>query len=715
MLKMLLKGVPVNYNPDIALNLIYENPFFYNDRIPSTHSLNFELPATRHNLNLFLHPNRINTYGAFKEYDGFDIYFSTVKILTGVLVVQEFEKNIKCFFRGSVITDEMRKSLPDVEMEQFNFGGERDSHDFYSTDFYGYFYRETIQGTLSNPDAKFVAPPVAVKDIKWPRLENQAIVPEWGGNLAANLMYFNFFNARDEEYMLFDDVNTAHTIVFPAVKIWYIFDHFFGNSLDQNPFASGDLKRLTLLSTFHPRWKERMGYSGYQSMLLDVYPSDLYENEGYFYLNSFLPQLPANDLIKESLKLICHSLYPAGNRFRVRSNEAVLAGTDSVNWSGKQIGRLTLSDQEGQTYTYGYAEAVPDINPSDYDNVVSTIHQMFQYPMGGEEDLEIYVTSTKEAYKKILREKANSGTPDRFDYELIGSAMGRGEGTSGFEMKSNMVPVTMSIKEYWADHYDDVGIKFGSWYVPVWEGDRLLRPDKLHIGLFHGLQDTHTELPGGSENNPNRYPLMAPHNYNAYGERQGGLSLEWEGPYGLINLYHRAYMNYMQAKKKKVSSLFTLSALDIKNMDMSKKVHLRGVNFLIEKIELTIRQRKMEPASIDLIESDIEGIFDGHESADSSGGGIGPELGDCYTIEIDTEVFDTESQTLTVQRQRPGAEQEERSWNSYFYTQEGFIITVAICSVSAPVLKVDGILIDPILGVTVNTGGTCSSDATCLS
>jgi hypothetical protein len=208
---------------------------------------------------------------------------------------------------------------------------------------------------------------------------------------------------------------------------------------------------------------------------------------------------------------------------------------------------------------------------------------------------------------------------------------------------------------------------------------------------------------------------LAPHNYNAYGERQGSLSLEWEGPYGLINLYHRAYMNYIKAKKKKVRSLFVLKPLDIANLDMSKKIHLRGINFFIERVELTIRQNKIEPAAVELIESDIEGIFDGYESADSSGGGIGPEYGDCYTIEIETETFDTEAQVLTIQRQRPGAEQEEKPWSSYFYNQSGFMITVSICSVTAPVLKVDGLSQDPILGITVTTGGSCLSDAECLS
>lgn len=299
-----------------------------------------------------------------------------------------------------------------------------------------------------------------------------------------------------------------------------------------------------------------MYHGGRRGMLMDVYPFDLYEDNGYFYLNSFLPAIPANDLIKECLKLICSSLYPSGNRFLIRPNHEVLASTSTVNWSSKQIGKLTLSDQPGQAYVYGYTNTVPPTSDSDQENVVNTIHQMFQYPMGDEKEMEIYVKSTKELYRKTLREKPNTTADDRFEFELLGSSMGLGIKESGFEMKSELTPIPMSVYEYWADHYEESGIPFGSWYVPDWEGERKVRPDKMYIGLYHGLQDAHTELPGGSVSSPNRYPLLAPHNYNAYGQRQGELSLEWEGPYGLINLYHRAYMNYMEASKRKcVASL----------------------------------------------------------------------------------------------------------------------------------------------------------------
>src|SRR5690606_705843 len=75
MLKITLNGTPLNIPPDLQLNLIFENPLLFNDRIPSSHSLSFDLPATAHNLRIFGNPNRLNSAVVFREYNGLDIFF----------------------------------------------------------------------------------------------------------------------------------------------------------------------------------------------------------------------------------------------------------------------------------------------------------------------------------------------------------------------------------------------------------------------------------------------------------------------------------------------------------------------------------------------------------------------------------------------------------------------------------------------------------------
>jgi len=603
MLKMLLRGVPVNYPPDISLNLIYENPFFFNDRIPSNHSLNFSLPPTNHNLKLFNRPDRINSFNSFREYDGFEIYFGTVRILSGVLVVQEFERDIKCFFRGSVITDGMRSSLFQLPMAFYGFGTNTASNNLFSPDFWGDGYRQLIQPTLFN-NADFCAPVMRIADEPWPYLGNPDAIPTDAGNFATLKQYVNFFNARDEQYVLFGGSAPIHTVVFPFPRARYIFEAFFDGRLDVNPFASGELQKIVLTNTYHPRYNESL-LSIRRGILLDGYSSAEEAPDNFFYLNSFLPSLPANEMVRELLKLVAATMFPAGNGFRIRTNTDILADSNRVNWDAKRINLLTISKQEGQSYAYGYGQAVAGIE--DFEGVeVDTVLEMYNYSVPSEGEINIYVRDTKELWNKRLRPKADPSDPQRYFFELKGSGLGArsGDDQGGFEMKPNLEPVRMGIHEYWHENTNFGGIELGSWYVPEFTGNRLSRPERPQIGLFHGARESFSTL-AGSVSSPNLYPLMTPHNYDARGNRLGDLSLEWEGPDGLLANFHGDYRDYISQAKRFVRGLFLLSSLDLKNMDLSRKVYLRGMNFFVERINITIRQGKIEPAQVDLVQADL--------------------------------------------------------------------------------------------------------------
>ncbi|WP_162343236.1 hypothetical protein [Cyclobacterium salsum] len=603
MLKMLLKGVPVNYPPDISLNLIYENPFFFNDRIPSNHSLNFSLPATNHNLTLFNRPDRLNSFNSFKEYDGFEIYFGTVRILSGVLVVQEFERDIKCFFRGSVITDGMKSPLFQLPMTYYGFGTSTGSNNLFNSDFWASNYRELIWPTLFN-NSDFCAPVMRLADEPWPYLNDPNDIPKNAGNFASLKQYINFFNAREENYVLFGSSSPVHTVVFPFPRARYIFEAFFDGRLDVNPFASGELQKIVLSSTYHPRYNESL-LSIRRGILLDGYSSGGEAPDNFFYLNSFLPSLPANEMVRELLKLVAATMFPAGNGFSIRTNADILADTSLVNWDAKRINRLTISKREGQNYAYGYGQAVEGIE--EFNGVeVDTVLDLFNYQVPSEGEIDVYVRDTKELWTKRLREKSDPQDPQRYLFDLKGTGLGAApsEDQGGFDMKPNLEPVRMGIHEYWHEDSNSNGIELGSWYVPEFRGNRLARPERPQIGLFHGVRESFSTLTG-SENSPNLYPLMTPHNYDAHGNRLGNLSLEWEGSDGLLSNFHSAYRDYIAADKRSIRGLFLLNALDLKNLNLSRKVYLRGMNFFIERINITIRQNKIEPAQVDLVQGDL--------------------------------------------------------------------------------------------------------------
>lgn len=616
MLRLTLNGTPLQLPADIHLNLIFENPLMYNDRIPSSHSLSFNLPATPHNLRILGHPNRLNVRGAFREFNGLDIFYQAQKILTGVLIVSRFDKAIVCFFRGSVITDEMRLPLNEMPLGEFNFGNNRGASNpfnFYDGISWGSDYRDLIhRGIYTDPsmsNGSFVCPPMRVKEAVWPYLSDENSIPSIYGNAASSRMYLNFWNAKDEQYMMLDGVTPVHTACFPFPFLHAVVEAFFAGQVDRNPFSEGDLSRIVLTSTFHERFTDML-LPLRRGILLDGYATDAGGVDNFFFINSFMASIPANELIREALKLISATLYPSGHGFTLQSNSDLIESKNLVDWNSKLMGKMILSTRAAQRYDFGYNDG--DAAMEDMQAVeVTSIKDMVDLPVGSEGELDIYVTSTRELYNKRLRQKADPLDPDRFSYELVSSAMGKRKSTesggNGYNMTSSLQPVKMTVDQYWSENAAEFNepIEFGDWYVPTFSGDRLERPAIPQIGLYLGVRETFSNLTGSVTSPYNLYPLLSPHNVDGRGNKIGDLSLQWEGPDGLLEKYHMPFKNWVEKDKTAVSADILLSSRDLRNLDLSQKVHLRGKNFFIERLSITIQKDKLQPAQVELIEADL--------------------------------------------------------------------------------------------------------------
>ena len=60
-------GVSLDLPEDFRLNMICENPLMLEDRIPAPYSVQFEVPSTIKNLQVFGMPNRIAANGLVKK------------------------------------------------------------------------------------------------------------------------------------------------------------------------------------------------------------------------------------------------------------------------------------------------------------------------------------------------------------------------------------------------------------------------------------------------------------------------------------------------------------------------------------------------------------------------------------------------------------------------------------------------------------------------
>ncbi|MEQ8548752.1 MAG: hypothetical protein RIC03_12620 [Cyclobacteriaceae bacterium] len=602
MLKIAIDGNSFDLYPDMSLNLIYENPLFVTDRIPTAHSLFSTLPPTRHNLKLLGYPNRLNIKTKVREYANLRVLFGPHTFLKGVLLVTEFDKDIKFYIRGAIFSDEIRGSISSADLDQENFGdvGSRFTPNYYLNGDMGYEYREFIEGTLTGPDDVRVAP-IRIKEVMFP---GGSPAPTLNGWFATTVMYFSYFNPNREEFMLGYPSFQAHTVCFPLLTLKYLVSEIFGSSLVNNPFAVGELADLVLTSTFHPKFSSVV-LSAYRGMLLD---STEIDNNQFLELESFSSAMAFNEMLKQVMKLFCMTLFVKGNSFEFKYNKDILADTSKSNWSDKLIGELAHWLEPGLNYAYGYSDCTCKEKPAGIIEV-NNIEDLALQTVTDDNEKEIYVTNTNQLFnlKNRFDDETGGVSPEyEFETEVLDPGYGSAPNTpkSGFNLISTVTPLPINIHPYW---WENTGspISFGRWYVPEWSGDRLLRPEIPNILIFRGLRDTLTNKAGSDPAVKDKYPYLSAHNVDAYGQRLGDLSLHWEGADGLKTNYHTEFQSWIEADKVKARGIFRLSALDLKNLDMSERKHVDGMDFIPEKVEVSFKVNKIEPARVTLVEAPI--------------------------------------------------------------------------------------------------------------
>ena len=595
MLKILLNGNALILPDDIQINLVYENPLFLVDRIPAAHTLSFNLPAVHSNLAQLGHPERLASNMKFLEYENCQIYFGPRLILSGVLVVKKFNKDIQVFVRESAYPDNVKLPMYEMELDRYDFGtGDRFAPDFDTDPDFAYNYRELIESSVSGSE-EFVAAPVRILDTDGPFLEDQNEIPASSGYYASSIQYLNFWNANAGDYIL-PTASTKHCVIFPFPFLHYVVDQMFGDTLKSNPFSTGELAKLVLCNFFHPQYNSEL-FTEYHGILLDS-DDTVDDVENYFELSSFSPSMKSNEMFKQVLKMICATLFIRGGKFEILFNQNIIDDDEQVNWTNKLIGDLEINQVPGKNYRYGYAQ-YNDHYPTINLEQVADIDELHDQTVAQDEEKDFYVTGSNQVITMKMRTKAMPTDPDRFDYLVKSSGYAGNEAADNtYQVVSDIAPLNMSIHDYWWENAKAPTLDFEQWYVSEWKGDRLVRHDRPAIMLFHGLQSTlYDNIP------PEQYPFISGHNINPFGAKIGDLSLQWEGDDGLLETYHKPFLAWVEKDKVGIRNSFLLTADDLRSLDLTKKHYVRCKNFYIERLEVTIHFDHISPASVTMVEA----------------------------------------------------------------------------------------------------------------
>lgn len=622
MLEIISNNVSLDLPDDIQINFIIENPLMQSDRIPVPFTLDFDLDPSPKNLKEFDFPSRVTSFRK-KEFPVI-IRFEGINITSGLLKLKSYDKTLKVNFKGVSVFDELTTKLYDVEMEKYDFGvatqvkNGKGKWGINRNDPYNFAGRYRKLHNETDTNTKFVLAPIRTSEDDWTRINKEVILTFIGATVKVNVNlvmptnsadneYINFYNFRDFEFNITSNYNITklpefysspiyNTRAFPLPYLGYIFDVCFKNSLVENPFAQGELSKLVLVHPYHPNYKRITGFfedDEFEGMLFDNSANQSGSFAPFYKLNSFMPNMSANEFLKEILKLFCSSLFPEGDKFKIIRNEDVLANQTTEDWSLMLIDELKFELQSGQAYKYGYEEIeeTPISVPSE--NVLQTIKDLIDVNVGPESNYiaDFKVQSTGEYYTK---EVSSTGAT----YKRLNSGYGKSAETSNeaYDTSSLITPLPMGIYDYWIEKHPDPQIvpNTGKAYVPTYSGDRMNRQTKANIMFYRGLK------PGFVAGR--KYPLLTAGNYDGFGNKIGDYSLAWEGEDGLLNKFHKSHKEWIEREKLRASGEFRLTPMDFKMLDLSIRKYINGRRFFVEKLNVTFTKTTIQPAVIDFLE-----------------------------------------------------------------------------------------------------------------
>lgn len=631
MLKIFVNNQAVDLLEDIQINLTIENPFMQADRIPAPYSLSFTLPPTPNNLKIFNWPNRMTSYKVSQTFNC-RILFQALTIAQGVLDLSPYDNSIRVNFRGITITEKLKDKLFNIDLGAYEFsGGETGMPDFDNQSNFGGKYK-LLAARAANGQEDFVFGPVRVQT-GTPLLPMIVGEPPTGRPARGQSVpgrpddmmdseYINFWNPKSIRASIQENTSPlptgvankyAHASIFPFPRVRYLFDCIFGDTLHENIFSSEELEDLIIINSFHPRWNNR-NWNFFQENLAGM----LFNNKPpfvpnpvappgtnylpHFEIKTFMPNIPAIELVKDVLKIFCLSLFVRQDKFFLKFNRDILLDKTQIeNWSSKLINQPVFGLSEVQSYKYGYEGYDKKEDSEGYFFEVENVRDVYvpvftpdpSRPYDANEQ-QYRVASTKQEIKRWVTEERQE-----IEYEVISSDFGGNKDVEGasIDMVSRLKPLPMTIGKYWWERklraVDQPDIE--GWHVPIWEGERKERPTESYIMFYRGMKQT---FHAGTS-----YPYITPYNIDASGEKIGELSLSWEGNHGLIHKFHEEYKEWTEKSKVRFTTPLLLSPIDFQNLDLSKKKYINGRNFFIEKIQVTIRHNRIDPAMVDFLEA----------------------------------------------------------------------------------------------------------------
>lgn len=543
-------GIPIDLSPDQELAMTIENPLFATDRIPVAWTTDFEGPASERNCALFGFPNAMLIPAARREING-EMRINSIPALIGKLkIVGPSFGKLKFTFTGASIEDSLTGTLKDAAFNKWNFGQR--------------------YGDPEDPDAD----PVGEGYERFVKLMEEA-----GRNAREDFATPLMIRESVRNVGEFHDNNTGITYL----------------NYRQSNFVIPVVKLKYILQTLLPDYEIDAALSAYVGNIGVVAPyrtngliSDNkfggldQDEEGNFILDlaQGMPNVSIVEFVENMLTTFCASIFITKAGKRILSNQSIMESRDFADWSDKISDEIEQEFEQGQNYEYGYS-AITDNEVTGAISDCQTIADCLNYPSGA----VVRCLATQDIYVVIDREVVASEI-----FYVKGLDLLKQEGAivkeppandrDVFSATSKFIPVKCvpynfhykwGISEYAANVMTPIVD------VPLPGG---ARPDKIQFGTLctsyknffsNAVQFTSNGFYGLESN-----------------WAVGSHTLYMNGGYGLYERLHRDFAEWLDKDKAQTSARVNLSASDIANLEIWKKVMLYNRLYLIKSLTISL-------------------------------------------------------------------------------------------------------------------------------
>lgn len=478
-----------------------------------------------------------------------EIYVSGIRLFPGTLIYDSIENGkLKYTFSGRDIEDILSMKIYDIPL----FGKSVGTDDYFN------IMKEASEGKYEG----WGVPPVVCRDL----LTQKDVV-----DIDPNVKYRNVFNTYNaDEYS--DLLSAEKRAMFaPAVRIPYILGSFFSKYKVSYLSCMKDIAILGLYKNNQPEFLSRMGL---EDMSVAVH----------------LPDITALDLLKNTLKLVCASLFKDGDCFCIINKGAVLsAGGDTADWSGKISDNFTILKEENMSYIFGYSN--DDSESSDVEEnardlrteiaEMDSFQAIFSY-FCNETDYKVAkCTKTGDIYsgKKNFIISGNDIYNATMDlvYHNVGKFDSSNEDDSQYDSTCEFKLVSCLPCKIYSKKTSSNAYKITDAIVPVMKFPGLEedRSSDVYVGLLYDNQLVDKGVYYDHANTPAEQDFL---------ETRGKMNLEVSALYGE---YHKTFAEWLASDRICLKADVNLSIFDIANFRMYNLVLVRGRRFLVKKLSLT--------------------------------------------------------------------------------------------------------------------------------